>query len=79
MPNETQLLERIALDPAIRSGKPTVRGTRLAVRDVLGYLAAGMSRDEVLAEFPELDAEDVAACCAYAARLMQGLSVADAA
>ena len=50
------LLERISVDPAIRFGKPCVRGTRLTVEDVLGYLAGGMS---------ELTRDDIRACLAY--------------
>lgn len=59
--------ERIALDPEVRFGKPTVRGTRITVGDVLGYLAGGMSEDEVLADFPQLAREDIRACLAFAA------------
>lgn len=59
--------ERIIVDPEIRFGKPTVRGTRITVGDVLGYLAAGMSEDEILAEFPQLAREDIRACLAFAA------------
>ncbi len=61
------LLERISVDPAIRFGKPCVRGTRLTVGDVLGYLAGGMSDDQVLADFPQLTKDDIRACLAYAA------------
>jgi uncharacterized protein (DUF433 family) len=61
------LLERIAVDPAIRFGKPCVRGTRISVGDVLGYLAGGMSEAQILADFPQLTRDDVRACLAYAA------------
>jgi uncharacterized protein (DUF433 family) len=61
------LLERIALDPTVRFGKPCVRGTRISVGDVLGYLAGGMSDDEILRDFPQLTREDIRACLAYAA------------
>ena len=61
------LLDRISLDPAIRFGKPCVRGTRIAVGDILGYLAGGMSEDQVLADFPQLSRDDIRACLAYAA------------
>ena len=61
------LLDRISVDPAVRFGKPCVRGTRLTVGDVLGYLAGGMSEAEVLADFPQLTREDVRACYAFAA------------
>jgi uncharacterized protein (DUF433 family) len=59
--------DRISIDPAVRFGKPCVRGTRITVGDVLGYLAAGMSEDEVLADFPQLAREDIRACLAFAA------------
>ena len=61
------LLNRIAVDPAIRFGKPCVRGTRISVGDVLGYLAGGMSEAQILADFPQLTSDDVRACLAYAA------------
>ena len=61
------LLDRIAVDPAIRFGKPCVRGTRISVGDVLGYLAGGMSEAQILADFPQLTGDDVRACLAYAA------------
>ena len=61
------MLDRIAVDPAIRFGKPCVRGTRMSVGDVLGYLAGGMSEAQILADFPQLTHDDVRACLAYAA------------
>jgi uncharacterized protein (DUF433 family) len=61
------LLDRIGIDPAVRFGKPCVRGTRIAVGDVLGYLAAGTSEDELLTDFPQLTRDDIRACLAYAA------------
>jgi uncharacterized protein (DUF433 family) len=61
------LLERISIDPEIRFGKPCVRGTRITVGDVLGYLAGGMSEEMLLSEFPQLTREDIRACLAYAA------------
>jgi len=60
-------LERITVDPTVRFGKPCVRGTRIAVGDVLGYLASGMSEDQILREFPQLTRDDIRACLAYAA------------
>lgn len=60
-------LERITVDPAVRFGKPCVRGTRITVGDILGYLAGGMSEEQMIAEFPQLAAEDIRACLAYAA------------
>jgi uncharacterized protein (DUF433 family) len=61
------LLERITVDPAVRFGKPCIRGTRITVGDVLGYLAAGMSEKELLSDFPQLSSEDIRACLTYAA------------
>ncbi|MBK7834361.1 MAG: DUF433 domain-containing protein [Gemmatimonadetes bacterium] len=61
------LLDRISLDPAIRFGKPCVRGTRITVGDVLGYLASGMTEAQVLADFPDLAHEDILARLAFAA------------
>ncbi len=57
----------ITIEPGKRSGKPCIRGTRMTVTDVLEYLAGGTSQDELLAEFPDLTAEDVRACLAFAA------------
>lgn len=54
-------------DPNKRFGKPCVRDTRIAVEDVLSWLAAGMSTQEILRDFPELTLEDIQACLAFAA------------
>jgi uncharacterized protein (DUF433 family) len=59
--------DRIVLDPEIRFGKPTVRGTRITVGDVLSYLAGGMTEDQILEDFPSLSLEDIRACLAFAA------------
>ena len=61
------LAAHIVIDPSVRSGKPCVRGTRITVYDILEYLASGMSEAEVLAEFPELAAEDIRAVFQFAA------------
>lgn len=58
--------ERISVDPAIRSGKPCIRGTRITVYDVLEYLAGGMSEDEILSDFPDLTRDDLRACLVFA-------------
>ena len=60
------LLERIALDPMVRSGKPVISGTRITVSDILEYLAGGMTTEEVLADFPDLEDADVRAALAFA-------------
>jgi uncharacterized protein (DUF433 family) len=57
----------IIIEPGKRSGKPRIRGLRITVIDVLEYLAAGKSVDQVLADFPDLTAEDIRACLAFAA------------
>ena len=57
----------VTLEPGKRGGKPCIRGLRITVHDVLGYLASGMSTDEVLVDFPYLTHEDILACFAYAA------------
>lgn len=62
----------ITIEPGKRSGQPCVRGMRITVRDVLEYLAGGMTVDELLVDFPELTAEDVRACLAYAAANLPG-------
>jgi uncharacterized protein (DUF433 family) len=59
--------ERITIDPDIRGGKPCIRGMRITVYDVLGYLASGMSQEEILADFPYLEVEDIRASLAFAA------------
>jgi uncharacterized protein (DUF433 family) len=73
------LLDRISIDSAVRFGKPCVRGTRITVGDILGYLAGGMSEEQLLKEFPQLQPEDIRACLAYAAereRRTQGIPAA---
>jgi len=59
--------QRIAIDPLVRSGKPCVRGTRIAVADVLDYLGGGMTMVEVLDDFPDLTGEDIQVCLSFAA------------
>ena len=65
----------ITIEPDKRGGKPCIRGTRMTVQDVLEYLAGGMSEDELLAEFPDLTAEDIRACLAYAADRERKLAI----
>ena len=57
----------ITIEPDKRSGQPCIRGLRMTVQDVLEYLASGMSIEEVLADFPDLTAEDIRAYLAFAA------------
>ncbi len=64
---EMDPLQRIVVDPAVRFGKPCVRGTRISVGEILGYLATGMTEDQILADFPQLTRDGIRACLAYAA------------
>ena len=59
--------DRITIEPGKRSGKPCIRGLRITVSDVLDYLASGMSVEEILAELPDLEREDISAALAFAA------------
>lgn len=59
--------DRITIEPGKRGGKPCIRGLRITVADVLEYLASGMTYEEVLEDFPYLEADDIRACLAYAA------------
>lgn len=59
--------DRITIDPDKRGGKPCIRGLRITVYDVLGYLASGMSEAEILEDFPDLEAADIRAALAFAA------------
>ena len=58
---------RITIDPGMRGGKPCIRGMRITVGDVLEYLASGMTEDQILAEFPYLERDDIRAVLAFAA------------
>ena len=60
-------LSRITIESGKRSGQPCIRGLRITVKDVLEYLASGMSQDEILAEFPDLEPNDFPAVFAFAA------------
>ena len=59
--------DRITIEPGKRSGKPCIRGMRITVTDVLEYLASGMTQEEILKDFPDLEAEDIRACLQFAA------------
>ena len=68
--NETELLQRITVNPGIFGGKPIIRGRRLAVEHVLGMLAAGDTVEALVQAYPWLEREDVLACLAYARRVV---------
>jgi uncharacterized protein (DUF433 family) len=59
--------DHITVTAGVRSGKPCIKGTRITVYDVLEYLAGGMTEAQILADFPDLTAEDIRACLAFAA------------
>lgn len=71
----SKLQARITLEPGKRGGQPCVRGLRITVYDVLSWLAQGQSSEEILDDYPELEAEDIRAVLAFAARREHGLSV----
>ena len=66
--NETELLRRITVNPAIFGGKPIIRGRRLAVEHVLGMLSAGDTVETILEGYPWLESADIQACLVFARR-----------
>ena len=60
---------RITIDPAVCRGKPSIRGLRYPVEHILEWLAGGMRIDDILADYPDLEHEDILAALGYAARL----------
>jgi uncharacterized protein (DUF433 family) len=60
-------IDYISIDPNIRFGKPCVKKTRISVYDVLGWLADGMTIDQIVSDFPDLDENSIRACLAFAA------------
>jgi uncharacterized protein (DUF433 family) len=72
---ETELLDRIQVNPSIFGGKPIIRGLRIAVEHVLGMLAAGETPEKILHEYPFLEPEDIQACLLFAYRSVSGEQV----
>lgn len=70
-----ELLSRITADPRIFGGKPVIRGMRISVELVLALLAAGQTAEAIRADYPELEAEDIAACLTYAHAVIAGESI----
>ena len=68
--------EHITIEPGKRGGRPCVRGMRIAVEDVLGWLAEGLSHEEIIADFPELTENDIRAVLAYAADRQRRTAIA---
>lgn len=71
--------DRITVSPDVRSGKPCIAGTRIAVYDVLEYLAGGMTEEQILGDFPDLTQESIRACLAFAAARERRLASSSAA
>lgn len=67
--------DRITFEPDKRGGKPCIRGLRITVYDILEYLASGMTQEEILADFPYLEPEDIRASLAFAADIPRKLMV----
>jgi uncharacterized protein (DUF433 family) len=67
--------ERITIEPDKRGGKPCIRGLRITVYDIFGYLASGMSEAEILEDFPDLESADIRAALAFAADFEHRLMV----
>ena len=67
--------DRITIDPAIRGGKPCIKGTRITVYDILEYLAGDMSEDEILKDFPSLSRQDLRSALEFAAARERMLAV----
>ena len=66
-----KLAERITIDPDICHGKPSIRGLRYPVETILELLSSGMTTDEILADYEDLEREDILAALSFAARLSQ--------
>lgn len=77
MKNEYELLARITSDARICHGKPVVRGLRYPVENILELLASGMTHSEILADYEDLEAEDLQACLLFAASIESELLNAD--
>lgn len=69
MPTDDHLLQRITLNPSIMGGKPTVRGFRMTIEQIVRWVAAGTGEKELLEQFPFLEADDVRAALLYASRI----------
>ena len=68
--NRRELLDRIKVNPNVLVGKPTIRGLRISVEQILTALANGVPSDDLLRDYPELEPEDILACLLYAADLV---------
>ena len=66
-----KLLDRITLNPKVMVGKPTIRGLRITVEQILSALASGISADDLIEDYPELEADDIKAALIYALELVK--------
>jgi uncharacterized protein (DUF433 family) len=73
--NNEDLLQRITINPKVMVGKPVIRGTRLTVEYILGFLAHGITMEEILAEYPVLEKDDIYACLLFASETIQDASL----
>lgn len=73
--NNEDLLQRITINPKVMVGKPVIRGTRLTVEYILGFLAHGITMEEILAEYPGLEKDDIYACLLFASETIQDASL----
>jgi uncharacterized protein (DUF433 family) len=76
---EVSWQEHITINPGVRSGRPCIAGTRITVYDVLEYLAGGMREEQILGDFPDLTAENIRDCLAFAAARERRLASGSAA
>lgn len=68
---------RITRDPAVLAGKPVIKGTRISVELILGWLANGWTHEQILASYPHINREDILAALAFAEEIMRGCSTGD--
>lgn len=73
--SDEDLLRRIDMNPAVMTGKPVIRGTRLTVEFIVGLLAHGATEDEILQEYRGLTREDIKACLLFAGRSLESSSI----
>jgi len=77
MKEKQKLLARITADPRIFKGKPIIRGMRISVEMILGLLAQGVTIDEILKDYPDLEYEDILACMSYAHSILANESLGE--
>ena len=75
--NKQELLKRITIDPKLMVGKPAIRGMRITVEQILDSLVSGIGQDELLEDYPELEADDIKASILYANELVKEERVYD--